>query len=92
MAYNACGQFQKVNVLLLRWKDIDDETERDEFRSQLHGLAEELRSYRFSVEQYEIESDMSYRKLSRRFEEFLEHDEDGCPAHRVLWWPWYQQS
>lgn len=67
----------KVNVLMLSWKDISDPTERGEFQTQLCRLSEEFKAYRFAVEEYEIESDMPYRKLSQRLHEFLHHDEKG---------------
>lgn len=71
------GNYTRVNALMLSWKDIDDPTEREEFKTQLRGLAEEFRAYRFEVEEYEIESEKPYQKLSRRFDEFLQHDQEG---------------
>lgn len=70
-------RYERVHALMLSWKDIEDETERAEFRSQLSALSEEFNAYRFSVEEYQIESDMPYRKLSRRLDEFLGHDRQG---------------
>jgi hypothetical protein len=70
--------YEKVNVLMLSWKDVDDPTERKEFQSQLRSLSEEFKAYRFDVEEYEIESDVPYRKLSRRLDEFLHHDQEGA--------------
>lgn len=70
--------YKTVNVLMLSWKDIDDDKERDEFQAQLRSLSEEFRAYRFDVEEYEIESHMPYRKLSRRLDVFLRHDHEGA--------------
>jgi hypothetical protein len=69
--------YKRVHVLMLSWRDVENARERTEFRSQLRALAEEFDAYRFSVEEYEIESDMPYRKLSRRLHEFLGHDQEG---------------
>ncbi|RYO95986.1 hypothetical protein DL765_011724 [Monosporascus sp. GIB2] len=71
------GDYARVNALMLSWKEIDDPTERKEFKTQLQGLADEFRAYRFEVEEYEIESERPYQKLSRRFGEFLQHDQEG---------------
>jgi hypothetical protein len=70
--------YETVNVLMLSWKDVDDPTERNEFQSQLRSLSEEFKAYRFDVEEYKIESDVPYRKLSRRLDEFLHHDQEGA--------------
>ena len=67
------NSYMKVNVLLLSWKDMDDPAEGAEFKAQLCLLSDEFKAYRFVVEEYEIESDMPYRKLSERLIGFLRH-------------------
>ncbi|KAK4155841.1 hypothetical protein C8A00DRAFT_31284 [Chaetomidium leptoderma] len=68
--------YRKVHALLIRWKDIDDAHELEEFETQLNGLADEFRQYRYNVEHYEIESESPHKRLSQRLHDFSEHGEE----------------
>jgi len=70
-------RYERVKALLLSWQDVDDARERHEFTTQLRRLADEFKAYRFDVEEYKIESEKPYRKLSRQLDDFLRHDEEG---------------
>lgn len=64
--------YTKAEALLICWKP-EGKTHQT-FKDQRDKLGYELGGYNFGVETFELEPPTPYRKLSRRLQDFVQHD------------------
>ncbi|KAI5859745.1 heterokaryon incompatibility protein-domain-containing protein [Durotheca rogersii] len=68
--------YSAVDALLISWKD-SVQAQKNQFKTQLQGLASELLAHNFRVTEYEIESKRPQQRLSERLLLLLKHDKPG---------------